>query len=170
MTAQTQNDPVTSLELVSDREIVIRRTFDAPARIVFSAWTNPGLLKRWWAPRSRGVEVVACESELRTGGRYRIVMRRGADADMAFSGEYREVEPPTRLVYTEVFEPMAKAGAVIITLTLDEKEGRTRLTMHSLYPSQQVRDAVIATGMEKGMRESMDQLAVLLAELAARQA
>jgi uncharacterized protein YndB with AHSA1/START domain len=163
MTTTQEND--TSLDLVSDCEVVIRRSFDAPARIVFEAWTKPELLKRWWAPKSRGVVLAACESDLQAGGRYRLVMRRGSEPDMVFSGEYREVSPPLRVVYTEIFEPMAKAGAVVVTLTLDERDGRTDLTLHQRFPSRQVRDMVLSTGMEKGMRESMDQLAGLLAEM-----
>jgi uncharacterized protein YndB with AHSA1/START domain len=154
----------TTMDVVSEREIVIARTFDAPARIVFEAWTKPELVKRWWAPRSHGVEIASCEADVRVGGSYRYVMRRGG-TDMAFSGAYTEVTPYTRLVYTNVFEPMAAAGDVIVTVTFEESSGKTRLTSHQLFPSKQVRDSTLATGMERGMRETMDQLEELLESL-----
>lgn len=156
----------TDMRLQGDREIVISRTFNAPARIVFDAVTKPEYLERWWAPRSLGVVLVQCDADVRAGGTYRYVMQKGDGPLMAFSGTYAEVTPPTRLVYDEIFEPMAGAGAVRVTITFEEHDGKTRMVNHSVYPSKQVRDGVIATGMEKGMRNSMDQLEELVASLA----
>lgn len=155
----------TSMELVDDREIVIARTFNGPARIVFDAWTKPELVKRWWAPKSRGVSVVGCDADVRVGGTYRYVLRPANGDEIAFSGKYTEVTPHSRLVYTQIFEPMADAGEVIITVTFDEHDGKTRLVSRELYPSKEVRDIVLATDMEHGMRETMDQLDELVASL-----
>jgi uncharacterized protein YndB with AHSA1/START domain len=156
----------TSLELKGDREIVIARTFDGPARIVFDAWTRPELVSRWWAPKSRGVEIVSCDADARAGGRYRYVLRHGR-GEFAFSGEYTEVTPHSRLVYAQVFEPTASGApqedsAIIITVTFNEREGQMHLVSHTLCPSEDVRDAIIASGMEGGMRETMDQLEELI--------
>jgi uncharacterized protein YndB with AHSA1/START domain len=160
----------TTLELEGDREIVITRTFNGPARIVFEAWTNPGLVKRWWAPKSRDVSLVSCDAEVRVGGRYRYVFTHHTHGTMAFSGEYTEVTPPTRVGYTEIFEPTAGGTApgepgVRVTVTFDERDGRTHVVSRSVCPSKEVRDAIIASGMEHGMRESMDQLDELVMSL-----
>ena len=155
----------TSMELVDDREIVIARTFNGPARIVFDAWTKPELVKRWWAPKSRGVSVVGCDADVRVGGNYRYVLRPAKGDEIAFSGKYTEVTPHSRLVYTQIFEPMADAGELIITVTFDEHDGKTRLVSREMYPSKEVRDIVLATDMEHGMRETMDQLDELVASL-----
>ncbi len=155
----------TTMELKSDREIIITRTFNAPARIVFDAWTKPELVRRWWAPKSHGVVVALCEADVRVGGDYRYVLRQAAGDEFGFSGRYSEVTPHTRLVYTQIFEPMADAGAVIVTVTFDERAGKTYLTSHEMYPSKEAREAALAAGMEHGMRESMDQLDNLVASL-----
>jgi uncharacterized protein YndB with AHSA1/START domain len=155
----------TSMEVVSEREIVITRTFDAPARILFDAWTRADLVKRWWAPKSHRVTMTECEADIRAGGSYRYVMRREGGGEFAFSGTYTEVAPHTRLVYTQIFEPMASAGAVIVTVTFEERGGATRLTSHELFPSKEARDGALATGMEHGMRETMDQLDALVESL-----
>src|SRR5262245_28318773 len=157
----------TSMTLESDRGIVIARTFDAPARIVFDAWTRPELVRRWWAPSSRRLSIVTCDADVRVGGRYRYVLRRD-DAQgkgFAYAGTYTEVTPHSRLVYTQVFEPMRDAGEAIITVTFDERDGATHLVARELYPSARVRDGVVASGMEQGMRETMDELARLVASL-----
>lgn len=164
----------TTMELPGDREILITRTFNAPARIVFDAWTRPELVQRWWAPASHCVSVVSCDADVRAGGTYRYVLRLESGNVFAFSGTYKEVAPPSRLVYTQIYEPAA-AGApagtpegdegVVITVTFDEREGRTHLVSRSLCPSKEVRDAIIGSGMEHGMRETMDQLDALVASL-----
>jgi uncharacterized protein YndB with AHSA1/START domain len=160
MPEKTRSEPpvgATAVQLVSDREIVISRTFPAPARIVFAAWTRADLVKRWWAPRSMGAEMTEVQADVRVGGKFRYVTRAGGEA-VAFSGTYTEVTPPTRLVYTMTFEPAADAGATVVTVTFDEREGRTRLVSHELYPSAEARAAAIASGMEVGLRETMNQL------------
>ena len=160
----------TTMELRGDREIVITRTFNGPAQIVFDAWTKPELVKRWWAPKTRRVGVVDCDADVRPGGYYRYVLRLEKGHTFAFSGAYHEVTPPTRLVYTQIYEPTAAGAkpddpAVIITVTFDERDGKTHLVSHSLCPSKDVRDAIIASGMEHGMRETMDLLDELVASL-----
>jgi uncharacterized protein YndB with AHSA1/START domain len=160
----------TTLELRGDREIVIERTFNGPARVVFDAWTKPELVKRWWAPASRHVSVVSCDADLRVGGSYRYVLRLDKGAVFAFSGKYVEVSPPTRLVYTQIFEPTAGGAKpddadVVLTVTFEERNGTTRLTSTSVCPSPEVRDAIIASGMEHGMKETMDQLEALVESL-----
>jgi len=159
-----------TLERISERELVVTRTFNAPPRIVFDAWTRPELVSRWWVPQSRGVVMVSCEADLRAGGSYRYVFKHDEHGTMAFSGKYREVTPHSRLVHTEMFEPTAQgaeeAGAAVVTVTFEERpSGKTHLVSHSLFPSKEVLDTVIATGMEGGMRESMDQLDELVAAL-----
>jgi uncharacterized protein YndB with AHSA1/START domain len=158
------------MERESDRSLVITRRFNGPARIVFDAWTKPELVKRWWAPRSHQVSIASCEADVRVGGRYRYVMRRDTGGEMAFSGTYTEVTPHTRLVYTQAFEPMRAAGEAIITVTFEERDGQTLLVAHELYPSKEVLDGTIASGMEHGMRETMDQLEELIAASAAERA
>jgi uncharacterized protein YndB with AHSA1/START domain len=158
----------TTLERVSDRELVITRTFDGPARIVFDAWTKPELLRRWWAPRSLGVSLFECDADVRVGGAYRYVFGRDRESAMAFSGRYTEVAPHSRIVCTQIFEPMRDAGEAIVTATFDEQRGKTRLVLRQLYPSKQALDAAIASGMERGMRETMEQLEKLLASILAR--
>lgn len=155
----------TTMELEADREIVITRTFNGPARIVFDAWTKPELVRRWWAPKSRGVTIAECVADVRAGGTYRYVLRLDSGDEVAFSGKYTEVTPPSRLVYTQIFEPMVDAGAVIVTITFDEHNGKTHMVSREVYPSAEVRATVLATGMEHGMREAMDQLDELVASL-----
>jgi uncharacterized protein YndB with AHSA1/START domain len=155
----------TSMEVLSDRELVISRTFNGPARIVFDAWTQPELVKRWWAPASRCVVMVSCDADVRVGGQYRYVLRRDTGGEFAFSGTYTEIAPPSRLVYTQIFEPMAQAGEVVVSITFEERDGKTHLVSRELYPSKEVLDAALASGMEHGMRETMDQLDELVASL-----
>jgi uncharacterized protein YndB with AHSA1/START domain len=160
----------TTMELDGDREIVIRRTFNGPARIVFDAWTRPELVRRWWAPKSRRVSMASCDADVRVGGTYRYVLRLDSGKEFAFSGTYREVTPHSRLVYTEIFEPTA-AGTnpddegVVVTVTFDERDGKTHMVSRSMCPSKDVRDTIIASGMEHGMRETMDLLDELVAAL-----
>src|SRR5262249_53521225 len=143
----------TTVERKSERELVIRRTFDAPARIVYEAWTKPELLKRWWAPKSSGMTLLSCEADVRVGGRYRLEFGRDAGKPMmAFFGRYVEVIPPSRLVWTNE----ESDDGSITTLTFEEKDGRTLLVMHELYPSKDALDQAIA-GMEGGMPESFEQ-------------
>jgi uncharacterized protein YndB with AHSA1/START domain len=160
----------TSLARTSDREIVIARTFNGPARIVFDAWTRPELVSRWWAPRELGVAMVSCEADVRVGGRYRYVLRPGQGDEVAFSGTYTEITPHSRLVYTTVLElkgveAVDESGAAIVTVTFDERDGKTHLVSRERYPSKEVLDGVLASGMERGLRATMDQLDDLVASL-----
>jgi uncharacterized protein YndB with AHSA1/START domain len=156
----------TTVEQRSDRELVVTRAFNAPARIVFEAWTKPELLKRWWAPRSHGVTLFRCESDVRVGGRYRFEFGRDPENPMVFSGSYREVIAPSRLVFTQLFEQMRSAGEAIVTATLEERDGKTEFVLHQLFPSKEALDGAVASGMEKGMRETYEQLEELVAQLA----
>lgn len=159
-----QADDGTRLELPTDREILITRSFDAPARIVFEALTRPEHVRQWWAPRSRG-EMLRCEVDLRVGGAWRYEMRTRDGFEVGFSGKIIELDAPYRVVQTEIFDPFPEAVSVV-TMTLSEVAGRTALTSRALYPSKEVRDQVIATGMEPGMRESYRQLAGVIEALA----
>ncbi len=157
----------TQVERASDRELVLRRTFRAPPQMVFDAMTKPELLRRWWAPRSLGVVLFSCESDARVGGTYRYVFGHPGQTPMAFSGVYKEVVPGARLVFTQIFEPMRDAGEGLVTMTFEAYEGSTRLISRELYPSKEVLDGAIASGMERGMRETLEQHEVLLQELTA---
>ena len=169
-TARNEGEPAgksrTQVERVSDRELVVTRTFNAPARILFDACTKPELLKRWWAPKSHGVTMFSCEAEVRVGGSYRYVFGRDASQPMAFSGVYKEVVPGARAVYTQIFEPMREAGEGLVTAIYEDLgDGATRLVQRELYPSKEVLDGTLASGMERGMRETLEQLDALLPEL-----
>ena len=152
----------TTVEHRSDRELVVRRTFDAPARIVFEAWTKPELFMRWWMPRSVGVPLLSCEMDARTGGRYRLEFGQDASDSMAFFGRYLEVIPGSRLVWTNEED---EDGAVT-TVTFKEKGGKTLLTFHELYPSKEALDEALV-GSAAAMPEQLDQLDELLASLGA---
>jgi uncharacterized protein YndB with AHSA1/START domain len=151
----------TTVERKSGRELVVTRTFDAPARIVFAAWSRPELFKRWWAPKSSGASLLSCEMDVRVGGKYRLEFGHPeASKPMAFFGKYLEVTPPARLVWTN---DESDAGAVT-TVTFEENAGQTLLVLHERYPSKEALDASIE-GMEGGMPEQFEQLDELLGEL-----
>src|SRR5581483_1829580 len=123
----------TTTERKSERELVVTRTFNGPARIVFDAWTKPELLKRWWAPKSFGVSFVSCEADVLTGGAYRFVFRHpSSEQPIAFFGRYVEVTPQSRIVWTN---EEGDEGGAITTVTFEEKDGETLVVMHDLYPS-----------------------------------
>lgn len=168
MPADTEHEPdmtnQTTMDLVGDRDIVIARTFHGPARIVFDAWTKPEYVRRWWAPASLGVSMASCDADVRAGGSYRYVLQT-PQGRITFSGVYREVTPPTRLVYTQIFEEHPEGDPVIVTVTFEERDGKTHMVSHERYPSPEVRELVLASGMEHGMRETMDQLDALVATL-----
>ena len=151
----------TTVERKSGRELVIKRTFDGPARIVFEAWTKPELLKRWWAPKSYGMSFVSCEIDLRTGGAYRFVFSYADfEQPMAFFGRYLEVRPPSRLVWTN---EEAGEGGQITTVTFEERGGQTLVVLHELYPSKEALDGAVASGATSGFSDEMfDQLDELL--------
>jgi len=158
-------DAKTHVERASDRELLITRVFKTRPLTLFDAMTKPELLRRWWAPRALGVELFECEADVRVGGGYRYVFGKAGQPTMAFSGEYKEVERGARVVYTQIFEPQREAGEGIITATYEEVAGGTLLTQRERFPSKEVLDGVIASGMERGMRETLEQLAALLPEL-----
>ncbi len=151
----------TTTERTSDREIVITRTFAAPAQLLFDAWTKAELVRRWWAPASRGVVMAECEADVRVGGTYRYVLARGPKERLAFFGRYVEITRPTRLVYTQTFEPMPD-GEAVITVRFEPRGAETTLIAHELYPSKEVLDGTLASGMEDGMLETYAQLDQLL--------
>ena len=155
----------TIVERTSDRELIVTRTFDAPAHIVFDAWTKPELLKRWWAPKSFGVSLFECEQDLRVGGAYRFAFGRDPKNPEVFSGRYLEVNPPARLVLTQLYERMSDVGDVVVTADFEESQGRTRLTLHQLFPSKEALEGAVASGMERGMRVTLDQLDELVASM-----
>ena len=140
----------------SDREIVLTRLFDAPRGLVFEAMTKPEHVRQWWGILDDGYSVPVCEIDLRPGGTWRWV-GRGPKGEYAFHGVYREIAPPERLVFTELFEPAGDVESVV-TAVLTEEGGKTRLTMTAVYPSKDVRDAVLGTGMERGAAISYDRL------------
>jgi uncharacterized protein YndB with AHSA1/START domain len=155
----------TIVERTSDRELVVTRTFNAPAHIVFEAWTEPELLKRWWAPKSFGVSLFECDQDLRVGGAYRFAFGRDPKDPEVFSGRYLEVDPPSRLVLTQLYERMSDVGDVVATAAFEESEGRTRLTLRRLFPSKEALEGALASCMERGMRVTLDQLDELAASM-----
>jgi uncharacterized protein YndB with AHSA1/START domain len=153
----------TTLERKSERELVITRMFNGPARIVFEAWTKPELFKQWWVPKSFGLSLLSCEADVRVGGTYRLVFVHGDSKPMAFHGRYLEVTPHSRLVWTN---DEGEDGAVT-TVTFEEKGGKTLLVLHELYPSKEALDAAMASGEKSGMGETFEQLDELLVTLGA---
>jgi uncharacterized protein YndB with AHSA1/START domain len=158
-----QNTGTLQVASCGDREIVMTRVFEAPAGLVFDAFSRPELLTRWFGPRGWSLSV--CEVDLRVGGSWRFVVRGPDGTEMGMHGSYREIQPPERSVHSEIFDDYAEAGESVVTSTFAEQGGQTTLTAVVAYPSREVRDAVLATGMEHGAAESYDKLAELLAEL-----
>ena len=150
----------TTVKQKSEREVVITRTFNAPARIVFEAWTKAEHMQRWWVPKSAGITLLSCEIDLRTGGGYRFVFKHPvvAGETMAFFGTYVEVTPHSRLVWTN--DESGDQGQ-LSTLTLEEHDGKTRIVLHEVFPSGAAYEA--AKGSYDGMPESFAQLDELLA-------
>jgi uncharacterized protein YndB with AHSA1/START domain len=148
--------------LPTDTEILIEREFDAPRHLVWKAYTTPELIKRWWSG-GHGT-VTSAEVDLRVGGSWRYVMVTGADFEVAFHGEFREISAPDRLVGTEIYEG-APEGMGVITTTLTESGGRTTFRQLCDYGDQKVRDAVIESGMESGMQTALDELEKVAAAL-----
>lgn len=147
----------------SDHEIRMTRLFDAPRQLVFEVMSSPDHVRRWWGQLGEGYSVPVCEIDLRPGGRWRFVNRHPR-GDAAFHGEYREITPPSRIVFTEIFEEFPDTVSVV-TAELADEGGQTRLTATVRYPSKDVRDMVIASGMARGAGISYDRLEDLLAEL-----
>jgi len=153
----------TTVERKSERELVVTRTFNGPARIVFEAWTKPELFRQWWVPKSMGMSLLSCEMDVRVGGKYRLVFGVGGSKVMEVFGKYIEVTPHSRLVWTN---EESDEGSVT-TVTFAEKGGKTLLVMHELYPSKEALDAAIASGSTSGTGETFEQLDELLVTLGA---
>jgi uncharacterized protein YndB with AHSA1/START domain len=154
----------TTVQKKSEREVIVTRTFDAPARLVFEAWSRPELFKKWWVPRSMGMTLRSCELDVRTGGKYRMVFGDDPASSMAFFGKYLEVVPNKRIVWTN--EESGDAGSVT-TVTFEERDGKTLLVLSELYHTKEALDAA-GTGAQEAMHETLGQLDELLAELSAR--
>jgi uncharacterized protein YndB with AHSA1/START domain len=151
-----------TVERTSERELVVTRTFNGPARLVFEAWTNPKLFRQWWVPKSMGMSLLSCEMDVRVGGSYRLVF--AADPEpMAFFGTYQEVTPHSRLVWTNE----ESADGSITTVTFEENGGKTLLVIHELYPSKEALDAA-GTGAADAMGETFGQLDELLVTLSGK--
>jgi uncharacterized protein YndB with AHSA1/START domain len=154
----------TNVERRSERELIITRTFDGPARLVFEAWTTPELLMRWWTPKSFGITFISCEADVRTGGTYRFVFGHpDFDQPMAFFGRYIEVTPPARLVWTNEENDEGS----VTTATFADKDGKTLLVLSDLYPSREALDAAIASGSTGAYPEQFEELDTVLAALRA---
>lgn len=149
----------TTIVRKSERELVVTRTINGPARLVFEAWSKADLFKHWWIPKSAGLNLLSCDMDVRTGGTYRLVFAHGG-SEMAFFGRYLEVTPPSRLSWTN--EESGDSGAVT-TVTFEEKGGKTHLTLHELYPSKEALDADI--GSKDAINETFEQLDELLVAL-----
>jgi uncharacterized protein YndB with AHSA1/START domain len=155
MDARRDGEPTnnrTTVERTSDRELVVTRTFDGPARIVFEAWTRPALFRQWWVPKSMGMSLRSCEMDVRVGGKYRLEFEPDG---VAFFGTYLEVTPHSRLVWSN---EEGGEGGPVTTVTFEEKGGKTLLVMHELYSSKEALDEDIASGSISWSDETFDQL------------
>ena len=166
MDARRESEPtsmknLTTVERKSGRELVVTRTFNGPARLVFEAWTTPALFRQWWVPKSMGMSLLSCEMDVRVGGTYRLAFAHG-DSEAAFFGTYKEVTPHSRLVWTN---DESDEGSVT-TVTFAEQGGKTLLAMHELYASKEALDAA-GTGAAEAMEETFEQLDELLVTLSA---
>ena len=166
MDARRESEPAASknratVDRKSDRELVVTRIVNGPARIVYEAWTKAELFQRWWVPKSYGLTLLSCELDVRVGGKYRLVFSHGGGT-MEFFGTYVEVTPPSRLVWTN---EEGDEGGPVTTVTFEEQGGKTRLVVHDLYPSKEALDGAIASGSTGGMPDQLDQLDELLATL-----
>jgi uncharacterized protein YndB with AHSA1/START domain len=162
-TSEHAEAPVTTTDRHSEREVIITRTFNGPARLVFEAWTTPELMMKWWTPESFGITFISCEMDVRTGGTYKFVMGHPSfDQPMAFHGRYLEVEPGKRIVWTN--EEGGEAGAVT-TVTFEEKDGKTHLVLSDVHPSKAALDQELASGAIGGYPEQFKQLDILLKSL-----
>jgi uncharacterized protein YndB with AHSA1/START domain len=156
--ATTTKNP-TAVERRSERELVVTRTVNGPARLVFEAWTKADLFRQWWVPRSYGLTLLSCEMDVRVGGGYRLAFRH-QDSTMEFFGTYLEVTPHSRLVWTN---EEADGGVTVTTVTFDDIAGRTSVAVHDVYPSKEAADA--AGGSTGAMPEALEQLDELLVSL-----
>ena len=162
LASEQMQKPITTTDRHSDREVVVTRIFNAPARIIFDAWTKPEIIMKWWTPASFGITFISCEADVRTGGSYRFVMGHPQfDQPMAFHGRYLEVDPPNKLVWTN---EEGGAGSVT-TVTFEESNGKTLLTLRDVHPSKEALDAEIESGATGGYPEQFNQLDTILPTL-----
>ena len=164
--SQTEPTPTktnATVERKSERELVVTRTVHGPARMVFEAWTKPELLERWWAPKSFPISLLSCETDVRVGGRYRLVFGYEGST-MEFFGRYLEVTPHSRLVWTN---DEGDDGGTVTTVTFEETGGKTLMVVRDLYPSKEALDGAIASGSTSGMPEALEQLDELLVHMGA---
>jgi uncharacterized protein YndB with AHSA1/START domain len=161
-----RNSDTFNVTTPSDREIRMSRLFDAPRHLVFEAMSKPEHIREWWGRLGDGYSVPVCEVDLRPGGRWRFVNRH-PHGEAAFHGVYREITPPERIGFTEIFEEFPDTESVV-TAVLTEENGKTRLTATVVYPSRDVRDAVVNSGMAKGAAISYDRLEEVAARLNAQ--
>jgi uncharacterized protein YndB with AHSA1/START domain len=166
MVLEKWSDNRTTVERTSDREVVVTRTFNGPARIVFEAWAKPELFKRWWVPKSAGMSLLSCDMDIRTGGRYRLEFGHPAfDQPMAFFGRYIEVTPPVRLVWTN--DEGGEGAGAITTVTFEERGAETLAVLRDLYPSKEALDEAMASESLGGFSEQFAQLDEILVTLGA---
>ena len=150
----------TTTERTSDRELVVTRTFNAPRNLVFRAWSDAEIFRKWWVPKSVPIRLLSCEMDVRTGGRYKLVFDASPEP-MAFFGKYIEVVAPSKIQWTN--EEAGEAGQVT-TVTFEDKGGKTLVVMHDLYPSKEALDEAIGSGSTGAANETFEQLEALLAE------
>ena len=152
----------TTMDRPSERELVVTRVFDGPARVVFEAWTTPELLMRWWAPKSFGITFLSCEADVRPGGTYKFVFAHPESGEpMAFVGRYVEVEPHSRLAWTNE----ETDGGPVTTVTFEERDGRTHLVLQELYSSKEALDDALASGSVSAYPEQFEELDAVLETL-----
>ncbi|MBX3188611.1 MAG: SRPBCC family protein [Labilithrix sp.] len=167
MVARRESEPTskneTTIERKTDRELVVTRTIAGPARLVFEAWSKPELFMRWWVPKSVPIHVISCEMDVRTGGTYRLVFGMEGREPMAFFGKYLEVTPPSRIVWTN--DEGGEGTGAVTTVTFEERDGKTLIVMHELFPSKDALDEELASGSKDGMAETFDQLDEVIATL-----
>jgi uncharacterized protein YndB with AHSA1/START domain len=152
----------TTVKKASDREVVVTRTFDSPAHLVFEAWSRPELFEQWWVPRSLGATLSSCELDVRTGGTYRLVFGEDPAESMAFFGRYLDVVPNSRIVWTN--DEGGEDSASVTTVTMEERDGKTHLVLSELYPSKEAFDAA-GTGAQDALSETFEQLDEVLTAL-----
>lgn len=163
MTAQRESAAETTVERASDREFVVRRSFNAPARRVFEAWTRAELFQRWWLPESFGMKMVSCEMDVRTGGTYRLlILPPGAEQPMPFFGRYLKVVPHSLLVWTN--DEDGEGQGAVTTVTFEENGDRTLVVLRDLYPSKAALDEAMQSGSTGGYESQFEQLEELLTE------
>jgi len=171
MDAGRKSDPAAgkaraTVERTSERELVVTRIVDGPARLVFEAWSKPELFQRWWVPKSFCVTLISFEADIRTGGAYRLLMGHpSSEQPMAFFGRYIDVTPHSRIVWTN---DEGGEGGAVTTATFEEKDGATRVVVHELYPSREALDDAMASGSTSGWGEQFEQLDDLIVILDAK--